>query len=290
MKPWQRSLFRIARGVAIAYLLVLLAMTLLERYLVYPAPPAGRGEWEPKGVAVEDVWIDQPDGVRLHGWFFPREGAPRAVLYLHGNAEHVADKPHLMKALGEKLDAQVLEIDYRGYGQSSGKPFEQGVIEDGMAAQRWLAERTGRQPDEVVLIGRSLGGAVAVACAAELGAEALVLQSTFSRLTDAASHHFPWLPVRLLMRNRYDSLARIQQYDGPLFASHGRPDRVVPFELGRSLFDASPSTTKEFFEIADRGHNEPQPREYYDALAAFLDATVTTNEPESPEIEQSAEE
>ncbi|MEM6328939.1 MAG: alpha/beta hydrolase [Planctomycetota bacterium] len=266
---WRRRAVRVVRGVLVAYLTVLLVLTLLERFLVYPAPPLERSDWT-LGEAFEDVAFTSADGTRLHGWLLERPGARRAVLYCHGNGEQVADNAELIPLLAARLDASIFLFDYRGYGKSEGKPDEAGVVADGLAAQRWLAQRTGRTPDRVTLIGRSIGGGVAVACAAELGAEALVLQSTFSRLTDAAAHHYPWLPVRLVMKNRYDSLARIQRYRGPLFVSHGTADRIVPLGLGRRPFDASPSTAKEFYEMPGRGHNEPQPRAYYDRLQRFL--------------------
>jgi len=144
------------------------------------------------------------------------------------------------------------------------------VIADGLAAQRWLAERTRRQPADVVLVGRSLGGAVATALAAEQGAAALVLQSTFTRLTDAAASHYPWLPVHWLMRNRYDSLGRLTDYAGPVLISHARADEIVPFEQGKRLFDAARGR-KEFVELPVSSHQEPQPEAYYGALRRFLD-------------------
>ncbi|MEM9186074.1 MAG: alpha/beta hydrolase [Planctomycetota bacterium] len=270
-----RSATRVARAVAVAYLLILLTMTFLERYLVYPAPPLTRSDWTAGGERFEDVLFTSSDGTRLHGWYLDRPGARRAVLYFHGNGEQVADNADLIPLLADRLDASVFLFDYRGYGKSGGKPTEAGVVADGLAAQRWLAARTGGPPEGVVLIGRSIGGGVAVACAAELGAEALVLQSTFSRLTDAAASHYPWLPVRLLMQNRYDSVERIQAYRGPLFASHGTADLVVPIELGRRLFATAPSQPKRFYEMPGRGHNDPQPASYYPALAAFLDTAAT---------------
>ncbi len=270
--PLVRLLWQLIGWGLVAYLLVIVAMSFLERMLVYPVPPLERSDWSAGAEMFDEVFFESADGTRLHGWYFDRPGAERAVLYFHGNGEQVADNAELIPLLAYKLQASVFLFDYRGYGKSAGKPYEGGVIADGLAAQRWVAKRTSRQPSEVTLIGRSIGGGVAVACAAELGAETLILQSTFTRLTDAAAHHFPWLPVRLVMRNRYDSLARIQSYGGPLFMSHGVPDVVVPFEHGRRLFDSAPSARKEFFEMPERGHNDPQPRAYYDALVEFLDA------------------
>jgi len=270
---WQkikRGLLRLLRAFAIAYLCVLLIMVFLERSLIYPVPELSRADWSP-GAAFEDVQFASEDGTKLHGWYYEHAQPRRAILYFHGNGEQVADNADLISLYSEQFEASVFLFDYRGYGKSEGKPAEPGIVADGLAAQRWLAERTERSPDQVVLIGRSIGGGVAVACAAELGAEALVLQSTFARLTDTAAHHMPWLPVRWLMHNRYDSLARIQKYDGPLLASHGTADRVVPIEHGKQLFDASPSASKQFISFDGGGHNDPQPPSYYGQLQEFLE-------------------
>jgi fermentation-respiration switch protein FrsA (DUF1100 family) len=179
------------------------------------------------------------------------------------------------------LAATVFVFDYRGYGRSRGKPGERGCVADGMAAQRWLAEREGVSTDDIVLVGRSIGGGVAVQMAAEQGARALVLENTFSRMTDAAKILFPWLPVRLVMANRYNSVRRIKGYNGPLFQCHGTADDLVPIELGRKLFEASPSRMKKFHENTNLRHNDTLPPAYYAALAQFLDQ-VDERQPDLP--------
>lgn len=265
------TLYRVLRLPLIAYLSVLLMITLIESWLVYPTPSVERSDWQPGGDH-EEVAFASADGTRLHGWFYDHPDPQWSVLYCHGNGEQVADNHELMQLLRDRLDAAVFIFDYRGYGKSEGKPFEAGIVADGLAAQSWLAERTGRTADQVVVIGRSIGGGVATALAAEQGAEALVLQSTFTRLTDAAAAQFPWLPVRLVMRNRYDSLARLSQYEGPLLISHGTADEVVPFEHGQRLFDASPSDLKRFIEQPGQSHMQAQPESYYVDLRDFLEA------------------
>jgi hypothetical protein len=112
---------------------------------------------------------------------------------------------------------------------------------------------------------------VAVAAAAEQGARALVLEATFSRMTDAAAALYPWLPVRIFMRNRYNSVRRIQSYNGPTFQSHGTDDEVVSLSIARYLFESSPSRMKQFYEINFARHNDTPPPAYYAALSAFLD-------------------
>ena len=255
----------------IAYLLVLLAMTFLETWLIYPIPPIDARDWHPAGLNHEEVWFNAADGTKLFGWFAPQANSKRAVLYCHGNGEDVASNAGTLVELRRELDASVFIFDYRGYGYSEGRPSEAGCIDDGLAADKWLANRLGLKTTDVIVMGRSLGGGIAVAVAAEQGARALVLDSTFSRMVDVAATHYPWLPVRLLMRNRYDSVARIQQYEGPIFQSHGTADTIVPLEIARELFAAIPSVLKEFREYPGRDHNDQLPSNYFRDVRAFLD-------------------
>lgn len=271
---WLRSAWRFVRLLLILFLVTLLAMTLLETWLVYPIPPVERGDWRPAGLQFEDVWFTSEDGTKLHGWFVERPQAKRAILYCHGNGEDVSRNADVVAHLSESLDASVFIFDYRGYGHSEGRPNEAGCIADGLAAQQWLAERIGKRPSDIFVMGRSIGGAIATAVAAEQGARALVLVNAFSRMTDVAAHHYRWLPVRLLMKNRYDSVARIRQFTGPVFQSHGTADWIVPIELGRELFAAAPTTQKRFVEFAGGGHNDHEPASYYGELADFLDGVV----------------
>jgi hypothetical protein len=247
----------------------------VERLLVYPAPPRHRGNWQPSWVQKEDVWFESrthPGAapVRLHGWFCPHPRAQRVVLYAHGATEHVANLVSVVVRLQDSIQASVLVFDYRGYGKSRGTPSELGCVADGLAAQQWLAERTGVLPEDIVLIGRSLGGAVCTAAATERGARCLVLENTFARLSDVAAYQYPWLPVRQLMRNRYDSLARIANYRGPLLQLHGTRDRVVPAKFARQLYNACPSTRKRFYTVRGGRHYDATPLPFYAALGQFL--------------------
>jgi fermentation-respiration switch protein FrsA (DUF1100 family) len=177
----------------------------------------------------------------------------------------------LIALLSDRLRASVFVYDYRGYGRSEGTPSEAGCIADGQAAREWLCQRLEIQPNDIILIGHSLGGGVSVALAADGGAKALVLENTFSRMVDVAAFSHWWLPVRLVMRNRYDSLARIQNYHGPVFQCHGSSDTLVPLRFGKELFDAAPTKDKTFVE-GTGGHDDGPPDGYYSALAKFLDA------------------
>jgi uncharacterized protein len=258
----------------------------IERSLVYPRPSRERGDWRPRWLRPQNVWFRSADNTKLHGWYIPNPDARRLVVYCHGNGEHVADQANLMFRLQSHLAATVFVFDYRGYGRSRGKPHERGCIADGMAAQRWLAEREGVDTEDIVIMGRSIGGGVAVAMAGEQGARALVLEATFSRMTDAAAALYPWLPVRLVMSNRYNSLRRIKKYTGPLFQCHGNADEMVSIKLARRLFESAPSAEKHFYEVHYGRHNDTHPPAYYAALAAFLDQVDEKSKPLPAHLQQ----
>ena len=155
-------------------------------------------------------------------------------------------------------------------GGARASPNEAGILADARAARRWLAAREKIAERDVVLMGESLGGAVAVDLAARDGARALVLESTFTSLPDVAAYHYPWLPVRWAMRTRFDSLSKIGDYHGPLLKAHGDADTIVPMRFGRRLFEAA-NEPKKFLVMPGHDHNDGMPAEYYDDVAKFLD-------------------
>ncbi|MEZ6072777.1 MAG: alpha/beta hydrolase [Pirellulales bacterium] len=263
-------MLRIARGLLVAYLFVILIMLWQEDALLYFPARFPAGNWQPVAATFEDARFQSADGTQLHGWYFPR-ALPRAtVLYLHGNAGNITQRIDVARRLSEDLNLAVLMFDYRGYGRSEGEPSEAGIVADARAARTWLAHRAGISEHDIVLMGRSLGGGVAVDLAARDGARGLILESTFTSLPDVAAAHFWWLPVRWLMRNRLDSATIIAGYDGPLLQSHGTADRTIPYEVGRQLFAAA-NEPKQFVDVPRGDHNDPQPDSFYRQFDDFID-------------------
>ncbi|MCP4194854.1 MAG: alpha/beta hydrolase [Planctomycetaceae bacterium] len=254
----------------VANLLFLLGLMYFENSMVFPAPRFPHGDWDASWLDHEDVTFFSEDGTQLHGWLVEHPEPRGFVLFCHGNGEHVAYLAEELAALRDRLQVTVFAFDYRGYGRSHGKPNESGVLADGRAAQAWLADRVRLDPDQMIVAGRSLGGAVAVDLAVQQGAHGLVLDRTFSSLPDVAARQFPWLPVRWLMRNRLASIDKIGGYQGPLLQFHGTADEIVPFELGRALFDASNSAQKQFIIVNGGGHNDPHTAEFWSELGAFI--------------------
>jgi fermentation-respiration switch protein FrsA (DUF1100 family) len=239
----------------------------LEDTIVFQPRAYPNGDWTPE-TGIEDAWFEA-DGNKLHGWFSEAKQPRAVVLYTHGNAGNISSLRPLLQLYRDKLNASILVFDYRGYGRSEGIPSEEGILVDARAARKWLADRAHVREQDIVLVGHSLGGGVAVDLAAKDGARGLVLESTFTSLPDAAAGQFPLLPYRSLMHNRLDSLSKISNYHGPLLQMHGDADRVIPYDVGRKLFNAA-NEPKQFVSVPGGGHNGPPSRAYLAALDQFL--------------------
>jgi len=194
------------------------------------------------------------DGQTLDGWFVPASREARGlVIFFHGNAGNIAHRLDYLRMFHD-LGLATLIIDYRGYGQSSGRPSEQGTYLDADAAWLHATQTLGFPADRIVLFGESLGGGVAARLATKQRPAALVLASTFTSVPDMGADLYPLLPIRLLAHIRYDSLARLAEIACPLLVIHSRNDDIIPFAHGRRLFEAA-RPPKQFLEI-EGGHNE----------------------------------
>ncbi|MBI5799474.1 MAG: alpha/beta hydrolase [Verrucomicrobia bacterium] len=214
----------------------------------------------------EEVWLTTPDGLRLHAWFFAADKAsPRArfvMLFCHGNGGNLTSRPGYYRAILE-TGVSLLAFDYRGYGLSDGEPSEAGTYTDAATAYAWLRTR-GFAPEHILVWGESLGGGIASHVAATQTVGGLVLQSSFTSIPDIGAEVFPWLPVRLLSRIKYDSLSRLPGITCPIVVMHSRADTTIRFHHGERNFAAA-REPKSFVEIGG-DHN--------DALLANRDAYV----------------
>jgi fermentation-respiration switch protein FrsA (DUF1100 family) len=207
------------------------------------------------GLPFTDMAIPTEDGERLHAWWIPTR-APSArghVLFFHGNAGNVSHRlEHALALTGAGLD--VLLVDYRGYGQSTGRPSEEGLYRDARASL--AAVRSGGQvdPARVVYMGESLGGAVALHLAIETPPLALVLQSAFTSLRDIAREHYP-AALSGLAGDAYPSVQRIAALRAPVLIVHGDRDDIVPVAHARALFAAAPEP-KRLHVVPGAGHND----------------------------------
>lgn len=273
-----RLVLRLVRAVLVMYLGIVLMFALFENSLVYFPSRYPEGDWSLKP-GVEDARFSSADGTELHGWFLEVEHPRGVILFCHGNGGSIAGRRGLLDAL-RHLRVSALLWDYRGYGRSGGSPNEAGILQDARAARTWLARRAGVAADQIVLWGESMGGAVAVDLAPD-GARGLILENTFTTMPDVAHWHYPWLPARTLMKNRYDSLARIARYHGPLLQFHGDADTIVPYSLGEQLFAAA-NEPKQFVTISGANHNDPRRAETFARIGEFLDTLAPLSAGDEP--------
>ena len=208
------------------------------------------------GLGYEDVFVDTVDGERLHGWYVPAAlpgtGEARgALLFFHGNAGNISHRLDSI-AIFHRLGLDVLIVDYRGYGRSTGKPTERGTYDDAQAAWYYLVAERGIEPRRIVVFGRSLGGAVGAWLAGQLPAAeapaAVIIESSFSSGADMARRLYPVFPARLLTRLKYPVVEFVADLRCPLLVVHSRDDEIIPYSMGRAIYAAAPEP-KSFLEL-----------------------------------------
>lgn len=214
------------------------------------------GEVDPAalGLEVEDRSFSAGPGVELHGWWIPRRLALGTVLYCHGSSGSIAHQVEVLAAL-RQLRTNIFAFDYRGYGRSTGEPSEAGLFLDARAAWDHLVAELGVRPEEIILFGHSLGGAVAIDCALDRVAAGLVVESTFTQVRDMARASYPGLPLHLVARNQFRSIHKVGRLTLPKLFLHGGADERVPPELGRRLYEAA-AEPKEMYIVPGAGHND----------------------------------
>lgn len=222
--------------------------------MIYHPMRFPRGFWDPPGLPRQDLTLVTSDGVSLHAWLVPAGPARRgAIIFFHGNAGNLTHRIEPVRDLSA-LRMDVLILDYRGYGRSEGSPSEEGLARDARAAYDYLTVPGRIAPDRIILYGESLGCAVAVRLASEVPVAGLVLQSPFTSIPDMVKH-VTGLPLGWLLRSRYPSLERIRSLTLPKLVIHGDQDDVVPYDMGKRLYEAAPDP-KEFLPIPNAGHND----------------------------------
>lgn len=249
-------LISVAAGLGAVIVLLALTLFLMQPRLVFHPMAELVATPAEVGLAYESVRIPVTERESIHAWYFPAEQATVTILFCHGNAGNISHRLETA-AFFVQQGVNALIFDYRGYGESDGTATEEHVYADARAAYDWLRTEKKLAADQIVLMGRSLGGAVAVDLAGKVPCRALILESTFSSAADMARELFPLLPVHLLLRYRFDSLAKVEKITAPVLMVHSPTDEIVPYAFGRKLFEGIRGP-KRFHEITG-GHND---REY----------------------------
>ena len=227
-----------------------------QRHKLFTPDSAPEGEVDPAavGLEVEDRFFRAGAGVELHGWWIPRRRALGTVLFCHGSSGSLPHRVEVLAAL-RQMRTNLFAFDYRGYGRSTGRPSEAGLFRDCRAAWDHLVEDLGVPPNEILLFGHSLGGAVAIDCALDRPAAGLVVESAFTQVRDMARASYPGLPLHLLARNQFRSIHKVGRLTLPKLFIHGSEDVRVPPALGRRLYEAA-AEPKELYLVPGAGHND----------------------------------
>jgi uncharacterized protein len=257
----------------------------IEKRLIF-YPDRGNDSETPDiyGLEYDDVTFRTEDGLNLNGWFVPGKKSPsdadlpacrtgmHTLLWFHGNAGNINNRLDNIKMLYDRVPVNVFIIDYRQYGKSEGKVSEQGTYIDARAALAYLHSRKDLNHEKIIFFGRSLGSAVAVELALKEKCRALILETPFTSMKEMGKKLYPFLPVSLLLRTKYDSLSKIRSIKVPILIMHGDNDKLVPFEHGKKLYDMA-NEPKEFYTIPGAGHNDTHivgGDEYFEVIRNFV--------------------
>lgn len=254
---------------------VLLGVTLFfmqERMMFLARLPGRQLETTPRDAGFDyvDVNFETADGISLHGWYVYARNPRGTVLFLHGNAGNISHRLDSI-AIFHELGLDTFIIDYRGYGQSEGKPSEEGTYRDAEAAWQYLVTQRGQDPDRIIMFGRSMGGGVAAWLATRHKAAALIVESSFTSVVEMAAHLYPFMPVRLISRLQYPVADYVARAECPVLIVHSRDDEIIPFAMGKALYEAAPAP-KAFIELAgDHNNGFLLSRDHYrEELAKFI--------------------
>jgi fermentation-respiration switch protein FrsA (DUF1100 family) len=267
-------IYHFAITLAIAYFCVLLLLRIFESHLIYFPNYPGRlaGDWQPHGLPVEDVWITAHDGTRLNAWWIPSDKASFTFLAFHGNAGNISDRAYVYGFL-HGIPANVLALEYRGYGKSGGKPGEKDFYLDAQSALAYLVLERHIDPSRVISFGQSLGTAVAANLASESNIGGVVLEAPFPSLGGVARRIYWFLPgVGLVAGSQFDTKSKLSKIKAPILIVQCAQDPVIPPDLGRQVYDAArqPKTLMRFDMLCHEESSLLAPSKYESALKEFL--------------------
>lgn len=215
----------------------------------------------------EDIYINIENNDTIHGWFFPvtDSNSNKVVLFCHGNAGNISNRLPTAQFVVD-LKVPILMFDYRGYGNSNGKPSEKNVGIDARAYYNWLISEKKYEPEHIIIFGRSLGGAIAVDLASKVKCGGLIIESSFTSALEMGKRIFPFFPINLLLKYRFDSLSKISTINCPVLITHSPQDNTIPFYMGQALYEKA-KEPKQFVELSGN-HNE---RNYFNE-AKYINA------------------
>ena len=233
----------------IAYIVLIIFIYFYQRNLLYH-PSENNYQNDKIQFNYDEIFIKVNDEIQLKSWIIKKDFKKlKTLVIFHGNAGHLSNRIYKLNEL-YKLDINVLLISWRGFSGNKGSPTENNLYTDAKASIRWLNEQ-GVNNNQIILYGESLGTGVAVEVGKENNFNSIILESPFTSIENSAKIYYPYLPVRLLLKDRYDSINKIKMINTPILIMHGKKDDIVPFSMGKELFEKANSPKYSYFTADD---------------------------------------
>ncbi len=229
----------------IVYLLILLIIFLSQRKLLYHPSENNYLEENLLSHKVEKIKISSNNSINLESWYFLKNSNFKTLVFFHGNAGSLENRIHKLNHLSN-LDINYLIFAYRGFSGNKGMPTEKGIYEDANAVIYWLNSK-GVMRDNIILYGESLGAAVAIEIAKNKNFAGIILESPFTSMEEIAKIYYPYIPVRLLLKDKYKTNEKISNVNSPILVMHGKKDQIVPFDMGKKIFNLAKNPKYNFF-------------------------------------------
>jgi len=231
------------------YFFILISTYIFQRSLLYH-PKENNYFGDTLTVEIEKVKINTQDGIELLSWYHNKNlNSYKTILFLHGNAGSLENRIHKINHF-KKMNVNFLLISWRGFSGNKGKPTEKGLYEDAKSAVAWLKSK-GVNENNIIIYGESLGTGVATEIAQNKNFAGIILESPFTSMVDAGKNKYPYLPVRLLLKDKYESNRKIKNIKSPILIMHGKVDNLVPFDMGKKMYELANEPKYYYFSEYD---------------------------------------
>tara|TARA_B100000900_G_scaffold331420_1_gene292123 strand:- start:1129 stop:1935 length:807 start_codon:yes stop_codon:yes gene_type:complete len=231
----------------IIYLLIIFFISFYQRKLLYHPGENNYLDQNTLNHKIEKVYINSDE--KLIGWYFKKNKNFKTLLFFHGNAGKIDNRIYKLNEFS-KMDINYLIFAYRGFSGNSGKPYEKGLYRDAKAAKLWLNKKN-ILDEQIILYGESLGTAVAVDLATENNFAGIILESPFTSMTELAKKYYPYLPVKLILKDKFDSIKKLNLIEAPILIMHGKKDKIVPFNMGLRIYESANNPKFSYFNTND---------------------------------------
>ena len=231
------------------YFFILISTYIFQRNLLYH-PTENNYSGDQILVSIEKVKINTQDGIELMSWYHNKNvNNYKTILFLHGNAGSLENRIHKINHFKD-MNVNFLLVAWRGFSGNKGTPTEKGLYEDAESAVRWLKSK-GVRENNIIVYGESLGTGVATEIAQNKNFAGIILESPFTSMIDAGKDKYPYLPVRLLLKDRYESNKKIKNINSPILIMHGKVDNIVPFHMGKKMYELANEPKYSYFSEYD---------------------------------------